>query len=99
MYDIRVRHIVKKHLKNLKSANLYKTYSKIIKELESNPFLPTHGFEVLEKRSPKPNLYSKRISQSNRLVYSVDRNAKEIIIFSAWGHYSSGNQSLIHHQL
>lgn len=64
------------------------------------PFIEeTHHFEILEKRNPKPNLYSKRISQNNRIVYSVDQVEKVVTVFSAWGHYASGNQALIHHKL
>lgn len=99
MYQIKERHIVKKHIKNLKSASLFKTYQKIYEELRVDPLIRTHHFELLEKRSPKPSLYSKRISQDNRIVYSVDRANQEVVIFSAWGHYTSGNQSLIHHKL
>ncbi len=99
MYQILPRKIVKKHVKNLKSAGFYKTYIKIINELEVEPLKKTHGFEMLERRSPKPNLYAKKISKGNRLVYSVDKNTLEVVIYSAWGHYTSGNQSLIHHKL
>lgn len=99
MYQILSRKIVKKHIKNLKSAGFYRTYVKITEELKDNPFMKTHGFEILERRSPKPNLYAKKISRANRLVYSVDKNTLEVIIYSAWGHYTSGNQSLIHHKL
>lgn len=99
MYQVVERHILKKHISNLKSASLFKTYSKILNELQTDPLTRTHHFEILENRSPKPNLYSKRISQNNRIVYSVDRKQKLVTIFSAWGHYASGNQSLIHHKL
>lgn len=99
MYKILPRHIVKKHVKKLQAAKLKKTYDKIILELKTDPLVKTHGFEILEKRAPNPNLYSKRISQSNRIVYSVDQKNNEVVIYSAWGHYASGNQSLIHHKL
>lgn len=99
MYQVIERHLIKKHIKNLKSASLLNTYNKIMKELHVDPLKRTHHFEILEKRSPKPNLYSKRISQDNRIVYSVDQVKKIVTIFSAWGHYASGNQSLIHHKL
>lgn len=99
MYQVILRKIVKKHIKNLKSAGFYKTYVKIVEELKIDPFQKTHGFELLERRSPKPNLYAKKISRSNRLVYSVNKDTLEVVIYSAWGHYTSGNQSLIHHKL
>lgn len=99
MYRVVERHIIKKHKKNLSSANLLKTYRKIVSELKINPFLKTHKFELLENRKPKPNLYSKKVSKKDRIVYSVDLNRKTVMIFSAWGHYASGNQSLIHHKL
>lgn len=99
MYQVIERHLLKKHIKNLKTASLFKTYGKIINELQTDPLKRTHHFEILEKRSPKPNLYSKRISQNNRIVYSVDQVKNVVTVFSAWGHYASGNQSLIHHKL
>lgn len=99
MYQVVERHLLKKHIKNLKAASLFKTYGKIINELHVNPLKRTHHFEILEKRNPKPNLYSKRISQNNRIVYSVDQVEKVVTVFSAWGHYASGNQALIHHKL
>ncbi|MBD5429533.1 type II toxin-antitoxin system YoeB family toxin [Lactobacillus sp.] len=99
MYTVHTRHLVKKHIKNLKSARLYKTYCKIMDELKTDPLIRTHSFEILEKRSPKPNIYSKRISQSNRIVYNVDRENRTVTVFSAWGHYASGNQSMIHHKM
>lgn len=99
MYSIQERHLIQKHRKKLKRANLLRIYEKIYQELFVDPLQRTHHFEILEKRSPKPNLYSKRINQSNRIVYSVDPSQKLVTIFSAWGHYESGNQSLIHHKL
>lgn len=99
MYLIHERHLLQKHRKKLKRANLLKAYEKIYQELIFDPLQRTHHFEILEKRAPKPNLYSKRINQSNRVVYSVDSEKQIVTIFSAWGHYESGNQSLIHHKL
>ncbi|MGO2238157.1 MAG: hypothetical protein ACTICX_06590 [Lactobacillus helveticus] len=99
MFNVKERRILKKHIKNLKSASLYKTYRKIHNELETDPLIRTHHFELLAKRGVKPPAYSKRISQDNRIVYSVDLKSKEVIIFSAWWHYSSGNQSLIHNKI
>ena len=99
MFNVKERRILKKHIKNLKSASLYKTYCKIHNELETDPLIRTHHFELLAKRGVKPPVYSKRISQDNRIVYSVDLKSKEVIIFSACGHYSSGNQSLIHNKI
>ncbi len=99
MYQIKERHLIRKHKKNLQAAHLIKTYEKIKDELLTMPLSRTHHFELLEKRVPHPNLYSKRISRSNRVVYSVDKENKMVTIYSAWGHYESGNQSLIHHRL
>lgn len=99
MYTVTERHLIHKHRRNLQASHLIKTYLKIKTELAQDPLKKTHHFEILEKRSPKPNLYSKRISQSNRVVYSVDKKQQSVVIYSAWGHYTSGNQSLIHHKL
>lgn len=99
MYQVIERHLLKKHKKNLRSASLMKSYQKIYAELTEDPFVRTHKFEILENRKPKPNIYAKKISRKDRLVYSVDSINKSVTIFSAWGHYESGNQSLIHHEL
>lgn len=99
MYQIIERHLIKKHRKNLQGARLLKNYQRIKDELTTNPFSAGHHFEVLENRAPRPSLYSKRISQKNRVVYSVDKQKQTIVVYSAWGHYASGNQSLIHHRM
>ena len=83
MCEVKERRILK-NIKNLKSANLYKTYRKIYSELESDPLVRTHHFELLENQTRKPSLYSKRISQDNRIVYSVDRKNRQVIIYNAW---------------
>ena len=83
MCEVKERRILK-NIKNLKSANLYKAYRKIYSELESDPLVRTHHFELLENQTPKPSLYSKRISQDNRIVYSVDRKNRQVIIYNAW---------------
>lgn len=99
MFQVKERHLVQKHVKNLKRAGLGKNYQRIVNELTNNPLSRTHHFEILENRRPRPNLYSKRITQTHRVVYSVDLTTQNVVIYSAWGHYASGNQSLIHHQL
>lgn len=76
-----------------------KSYQKIYSELEEDPFARTHKFEILENRKPRPSLYAKKISRKDRIVYSVDSHSKTVTVFSVWGHYESGNQSLIHHDL
>lgn len=72
MYKIMERHLIKKQQSNLKAAHLALSYRRIIDELRTDPFRPTHHFEILEKRKPRPSLYSKRLSRSNRIVYTVD---------------------------
>ena len=54
MCEVKERRILK-NIKNLKSANLYKTYRKIYSELESDPLVRTHHFELLENQTPKTN--------------------------------------------
>lgn len=44
MFNVKERRILKKHIKNLKSASLYKTYRKIHNELETDPLIRTHHF-------------------------------------------------------
>ena len=56
-----------------------------------------YHFELLERRHNRSSIYSKRISQSNRVVYSIDVKNNLVTIFSAWGRYTSGVHALDQH--
>ncbi|EEJ71922.1 type II toxin-antitoxin system YoeB family toxin [Lactobacillus ultunensis] len=99
MYVIQERNILKKHIVKLKRAGLLKNYHRIIDEIAKDPKSQTHHFEILERKISKPSIFSKRLSKSHRVVYSIDVNHKSVTIFSAWGHYASGVHSLDQHKL
>lgn len=98
-FKINERKILRKHSKKLKQAGLLKNYQRILNELADNPKGRGHHLELLERRHNKPSIYSKRVSQSNRVVYSIDTKQNVVTVFSAWGHYSSGVHSLDQHIL
>ncbi|SEL35423.1 toxin-antitoxin system, toxin component, Txe/YoeB family [Carnobacterium iners] len=71
-----------KDLKNLKSAHLGK---KLMVVSQNNSFQNPPPYEkLIENLKDK---YSRRLTIQHRIVYSVDSNAKEIIIWSAWTRY------------
>lgn len=98
-FQIKERNILQKQIKRLKQAGLFKNYQRILGELEKDPKSRGHHFELLERRRSSPSIYSKRVSQSNRVVYSIDVENNLVTIFSAWGHYASGVHSLDQHKL
>lgn len=70
-FQIKERNILQKQIKRLKQAGLFKNYQQILGELEKDPKSRGHHFELLERRRSGPSIYSKRVSQSNRVVYSI----------------------------
>ena len=74
-----------KDLKNLKSAHLEQKFKDIMEILKENPFQTPPPYEKLVGNL-KDN-YSRRLNIQHRVVYSVDNDAKEVIIWSAWTHY------------
>lgn len=98
-FQVKERNILRKHQKRLRQAGLLNNYHRILRELQTDPKGHGHHFELLERRHNRPSIYSKRISQSNRVVYSIDVKNNLVTIFSAWGHYTSGVHALDQHIL
>lgn len=98
-FQIKERNILRKHTKKLRQAGLSNNYQRILNELRNDPKGRGHHFELLERRHNRPSIYSKRISQSNRVVYSIDTQNNLVTVFSAWGHYASGVHALDQHIL
>ena len=68
-----------------KDKNIHKNLRKILKQLlrEDNPL---EGYGKPEKlKHSLQGLYSRRLSQKDRLIYSFDEN--DIHIFAIGGHY------------
>ncbi|OJF90719.1 addiction module protein [Alkalibacterium sp. 20] len=74
-----------KDLKNLKSAHLDQKFKDIMAILKENPFQNPSPYEKLVGNLKET--YSRRLTIQHRVVYSVDTDAKEVIIWSAWTHY------------
>ncbi|KLI75660.1 MULTISPECIES: Txe/YoeB family addiction module toxin [Lacticaseibacillus] len=69
----------------LQKANLFEKYMHIIKTLKENPFSRKYHHEMLQPKAEK--IYSMRINSKHRVVYTVDKKAHLIKIWSAWSHY------------
>ncbi|MBT2732602.1 Txe/YoeB family addiction module toxin [Carnobacterium sp. ISL-102] len=84
-YSVKLAKSTMKDLKNLKSAHLDQKFKDLMDVLKENPFQNPLPYEKLVGNL-KDN-YSRRLNIQHRLVYSVDNDAKEVIIWSAWTHY------------
>lgn len=74
-----------KDLKNLKLAPLEQKFKGITEVLKENSFQnPPPYVKLVRNLKDK---YSRRLIIQHRVVYSVDNDAKEVIIWSAWTHY------------
>ena len=84
-YSVKLAKSTMKDLKNLKSAHLEQKFKDIMEILKENPFQNPPPYEKLVGNL-KDN-YSRRLNIQHRVVYSVDNDAKEVSIWSAWTHY------------
>jgi len=76
---------IKFHLKFGNRA-VIKKIEKIILELTESPFTGTGNPEAL--KYDLTGLWSRRISQKDRLIYRVDENIVTVFIIAALGHYT-----------
>ena len=74
-----------KDLKNLKAAHLDQQFIGLMDVLKENPFQNPPPYEKLVGNLS--DKYSRRLNIQHRVVYSVDVDTKEVIIWSAWTHY------------
>jgi len=74
-----------KDLGNLNLAHLDQKFKDIMEVLKENSFQNPPSYEKLVGNSK--DKYSRRLNIQHRVVYSIDTNAKEVIIWSAWTHY------------
>lgn len=74
-------------IKNLKKTDkpAFKKLGKLLTELQLHPFSGTGKPERLKHK--KKGLWSRRISQKHRLVYTINEQEIAVIILSAQGHY------------
>ncbi len=75
---------IKKHKKSGDKAVL-KKIEKLLNELMMHPTEGTGQPEQLKHNLT--GLYSRRINQKHRLVYSIDDEVVTVYVLSAWAHY------------
>ena len=74
-----------KDLGNLNLAHLDQKFKDIMEVLKENTFQNPPSYEKLVGNLK--DKYSRRLNIQHRVVYSIDTDAKEVIIWSAWTHY------------
>lgn len=63
----------------------------ILEQMKQNPYSNTGG--GLEKVDDGDIFYVRRISAKHRLVYQIDEEAREILIWEMWNHYDRMGQT------
>ena len=69
----------------LKRAGLESKTKKILIAMLDNPFINPPSYEKLT--GELKDYYSRRINYQHRIVYSVDKETKTIIVSAMWTHY------------
>jgi len=87
MYKIGLSIQAEKDLLSLKKSepNAYKKALELIQELALHPKTGTGKPQL--KKYDLAGLYSRRITQKHRLVYSIDDHVVTVFVISAKGHY------------
>jgi toxin YoeB len=87
MYKISLSIQAEKDLLILRKSepNAYKKALELIKELALHPKTGTGKPQL--KKYDLAGLYSRRITQKHRLVYSIDDHVVTVFVISAKGHY------------
>lgn len=75
---------LKKHFKSGNKASI-KKIQHILEELSEHPF--TGIGQPEELKHDLQGLWSRRINQKDRIIYSVEEEIVTVIVFSAMGHY------------
>lgn len=75
---------IKKHKKSGDKVVL-KKIEKLLNELMEHPTMGTGQPEQLKHNLT--GLYSRRINQKHRLVYSINEEVVTVLVLSAWAHY------------
>lgn len=84
-YSVIIKKGVLKDLKKIKSNNLITKFNELIEILKNNPYQTPPPYEKLI--GSLKGKYSRRLNIQHRLVYEVDEDNKEVIIYSCWTHY------------
>lgn len=84
-YKIKSKKSARRDFKKIKGTYLEESFLAVIGQLKENPYENNQGFEKLVP--PIRGFYSRRINVQHRVVYKVNEEEKEVVIYSAWGHY------------
>lgn len=84
-YKVKSKKGARRDFKKIKGTYLEKSFLAIIKQLKENPYEDNQSFEKLVP--PIKGFYSRRINVQHRVVYRINEEEKEVVIYSAWGHY------------
>lgn len=73
-------------IKRLKKSEpqVFSKLQKLLDELLVHPESGTGKPKILRQAN---NIYSRRITQKHRLVYSINKEEVIVLIFTAYGHY------------
>ncbi|MGI6152339.1 MAG: Txe/YoeB family addiction module toxin [Christensenellaceae bacterium] len=85
MYDVKLSRQALKDYEKLKQGSLLKKAGQLVELLKQNPFQSPPAFEKLSR--DLKGYFSRRINVQHRLVYSVDKDAKIVVITSMWTYY------------
>lgn len=69
----------------LKNKLLKEKVAKVLNQLREDPFAPNQRFERLVGRLK--GFYSRAVDLKNRVVYKVDVEKREVVVYTLWKHY------------
>lgn len=87
MYTLTLADQAKKDIQKIQKSGQKKLQDKLfglLQELKEHPTTGTGQPELLKGR---PNTYSRRLDQKNRVVYRIDNDIVEVLVLQALGHY------------
>lgn len=84
-YEILFSKKTVKDKKKLKDAGLDEIAINILTRMQDNPFCYPPSYEKLT--GDLQGFYSRRINRQHRIVYKVNEEKKEVLIYRMWTHY------------
>ena len=90
MYEVRYTKGGEKDCVKLMRSPYAEIAATILEQMKQDPYSNTGG--GLEKVDNGDVFYVRRISAKHRLVYQIDEEAREILIWEMWNHYDRMGQ-------
>ena len=90
MYEVRYTKGGEKDRVKLMRSPYAEIAATILEQMKQNPYSNTGG--GLEKVDDGDIFYVRRISAKHRLVYQIDEETREILIWEMWNHYDRMGQ-------